>query len=58
MIGNSGIIRRVMQPAEKTEKLLSFDDVKTLSKDDMESVDSLIRQSLQSDVMLVSQGAE
>jgi octaprenyl-diphosphate synthase len=47
-----------MQPAENTEKLLGFDDVKTLASDDMEAVDALIRRSLQSDVVLVSQVSE
>jgi len=47
-----------MQIAEKTADLLSFEDVKLLSRDDMGAVDNLIRSSLQSDVLLVSQVAE
>ncbi len=56
--GISGIIAGDMQPAEKTQNDLSFDDVKALASDDMQAVDALIRQSLQSDVMLVSQVSE
>ena len=37
---------------------MSFDDVRALGRSGMESVDQLIRTSLQSDVMLVSQVAE
>ena len=58
MTGNSGIIALIMQPAEKSEKHLSFDNVKVLASDDMQAVDTLIRKSLQSDVMLVSQVSE
>ena len=47
-----------MQPAEKTADLLSFEDIKALARDDMGAVDDLIRSSLQSDVLLVSQVAE
>jgi len=47
-----------MQPAEKTADLLSFEDIKVLAQDDMRAVDDLIRRSLQSDVLLVSQVAE
>jgi octaprenyl-diphosphate synthase len=47
-----------MQPAEKTADLLSFEDVKALASNDMRAVDDLIRRSLQSDVLLVSQVAE
>ena len=47
-----------MQPAEKTADLLSFEDVKALARDDMGAVDDLIRSSLHSDVLLVSQVAE
>lgn len=43
---------------EKSARLPSFDDVKTLADDDMKAVDALIRRSLQSDVLLVSQVAE
>jgi len=42
------------QPAN----LPSFEDVKALAEDDMKAVDALIRRSLQSDVLLVSQVAE
>ena len=48
----------MIQPAENTPDLLSFDDIKTLAGDDMQAVDALIRRSLQSDVLLVSQVAE
>jgi len=47
-----------MQPAEKTASKPGFDDVKALAQDDMSAVDALIRESLQSDVMLVSQVSE
>jgi octaprenyl-diphosphate synthase len=47
-----------MQPAEYTAQAASFDDVKALASDDMQAVDDLIRRSLQSDVLLVSQVAE
>lgn len=47
-----------MQPAEQTPQGLQFDDVKALARDDMQAVDALIRRSLESDVMLVSQVAE
>ena len=47
-----------MQPVEKTADLLSFEDVKALARNDMGAVDDLIRSSLQSDVLLVSQVAE
>ena len=43
---------------EKSADLPSFEDVKTLAHDDMRAVDALIRRSLQSDVLLVSQVAE
>lgn len=43
---------------EKSADLPSFEDVKALAKDDMKAVDALIRRSLQSDVLLVSQVAE
>lgn len=42
----------------KSADLPSFEDVKTLAHDDMRAVDALIRQSLQSDVLLVSQVSE
>ena len=52
---NSGIITRLMQLAENTAVSLSFDEVKALADADMQAVDELIRQSLQSDVVLVSE---
>jgi len=48
----------IMQPVEKTATQPGFEEVKTLAADDMLAVDALIRQSLQSDVMLVSQVSE
>ena len=47
-----------MQPAVENAETLSFDDVKALSRSDMEAVDDLIRRSLKSDVLLVSQVSE
>lgn len=51
-----------MQAAEnnpdRPANRLGFDEVKALARDDMETVDDLIRLSLQSDVLLVSQVAE
>ena len=47
-----------MQVLEKTQKPSTFDDVATLSRDDMQAVDTLISTSLQSDVALVSQVSE
>ena len=47
-----------MQPAENTAATLNFDDIKALASEDMNAVDNLIRSSLQSDVLLVSQVAE
>lgn len=47
-----------MQPAEYTDHQPGFEDVKALARDDMKEVDALIRRSLQSDVMLVSQVSE
>ena len=44
--------------ADKSANLPGFEDVKTLAREDMRAVDALIRQSLQSDVLLVSQVAE
>ena len=44
-----------MQLAEKTAVSLSFDEVIALTDADMRAVDELIRQSLQSDVVLVSE---
>ena len=47
-----------MQLAEKTLPSLTFDDVKLLAAADMRAVDDLIRESLKSDVALVSQVSE
>jgi len=54
----SGIIPPQMQLAENTTISLTFDDVKSLARDDIKAVDALIRQSLRSDVALVSQVSE
>ncbi|MDH4073441.1 MAG: octaprenyl diphosphate synthase [Gammaproteobacteria bacterium] len=37
---------------------MSFDDARALARDDMQAVDALIRRSLESDVLLVSQVSE
>ena len=47
-----------MQAAENTAELTGIEAVKALAGSDMHAVDELIRQSLQSDVMLVSQVSE
>ncbi len=47
-----------MQPAQNPPISLSFNDVKALASADMRAVDDLIRRSLTSDVLLVSQVAE
>ena len=47
-----------MQLAENTAVSPSFDEVKELAGADMQAVDALIRKSLQSDVILVSQVSE
>ncbi len=47
-----------MQPAEKAPQNLTISDVKDLAAADMRAVDQLIRESLQSDVALVSQVSE
>jgi len=47
-----------MRPAENLTPSLSFDDVKELGRADMKAVDELVRRSLDSDVLLVSQVAE
>ena len=47
-----------MQPAEKSPALPAFEDVTALASEDMAEVDALIRRSLQSDVVLVSQVSE
>ena len=47
-----------MQPAKKAPVTLTIDEVKELAAADMRAVDHLIRESLQSDVALVSQVSE
>ncbi|MCH8308159.1 MAG: octaprenyl diphosphate synthase [Proteobacteria bacterium] len=47
-----------MQPAKKAPVTLTIDEVKELAAADMRAVDHLIRDSLQSDVALVSQVSE
>ncbi len=47
-----------MQAAENTLVSLTFSDVNQLASNDMLAVDALIRESLKSDVMLVSQVSE
>ncbi len=47
-----------MQPAEKTAISPAFEDVRRLAAPQMEAVDRLIRQSLESDVAIVSQVSE
>lgn len=47
-----------MQPAEYSTAVPAFEDVISLAREDMGKVDALIRVSLQSDVMLVSQVSE
>jgi len=47
-----------MQPAKKSPHFPCFEDVKSLTREDMQQVDALIRRSLHSDVMLVSQVSE
>jgi len=54
----SGIICHAMQPAEKASVSLAINEVKDLAAADMQAVDHLIRESLQSDVALVSQVSE
>jgi octaprenyl-diphosphate synthase len=54
----SGIIGNVMQPAKKAPQSLAINEVKELAAADMQAVDLLIRESLQSDVALVSQVSE
>jgi octaprenyl-diphosphate synthase len=44
-----------MQLAENTAVSLTFDEVRAMAAADMQAVDDLIRDSLQSDVVLVSQ---
>ena len=47
-----------MQVAEKNPATVDFDDVAALASDDMDAVNRLIRESLESDVALVSQVSE
>jgi len=47
-----------MQPAEKAPQSLAINEVKDLAAADMQAVDLLIRESLKSDVALVSQVSE
>ena len=47
-----------MQPAKKAPVTLTIDEVKELAAADMRAVDHLIRESLRSDVALVSQVSE
>ena len=54
----SGIIAVLMHAAERPYPALAIDDVLALASDDMQRVDILIRESLASDVMLVSEVAE
>jgi len=54
----SGIITKLMQVAEIKPDPVNFDDVAALADDDMEAVNRLIRESLESDVALVSQVSE
>ena len=56
--GISGIIIGTMRAAVKIPQSLTFDDVKQLGRPDMEAVDALIRDALESDVTLVSQVSE
>jgi octaprenyl-diphosphate synthase len=57
-MGNSGIMQILMQAAENSPVSLTFDDVNQLASSDMQAVDALIRESLKSDVLLVSQVSE
>ena len=54
----SGIITILMQVAEKTPVSIRFDDIAELAQSDMQAVDRLISESLESDVSLVSQVSE
>jgi len=51
----SGIISKLMQLAKKAPDSLNFNDVVALAEEDMQSVNRLIAESLESDVALVSQ---
>jgi len=54
----SGIITNLMQVAEIKPDPVNFDDVAALADGDMDAVNRLIRDSLESDVALVSQVSE
>ena len=54
----SGIITKLLHVAEIKTDPVNFDDVAALADDDMEAVNRLIRESLESDVALVSQVSE
>ena len=58
MPARSGIIAIPMHAAERPIPVTPIDDVVALAADDMTAVDALIRESLASDVALVSQVAE
>ena len=58
MQSNSGIIVIAMQPAEQALQTPTISEAKDLAAADMQAVDHLIRDSLQSDVALVSQVSE
>lgn len=58
MAPHSGIIARIMQAAETTPASLLFDDIAGIAAGDMQAVDQLITNSLESDVALVSQVSE
>ena len=47
-----------MQMPAHTTEIPTIDDIKALASDDMQAVDDLVRRSLQSDVVLVSQVSE
>ncbi len=47
-----------MRPAANIPASTTFQDVQELGRPDMEAVDALIRKSLASDVLLVSQVSE
>ena len=55
---HSGIISKLMHVAETTAASIDFDDVAALARSDMDAVNHLIRESLESDVALVSQVSE
>ncbi len=51
-------MQTLMQAAENSPVSQTFQDVNQLASDDMQAVDALIRESLKSDVLLVSQVSE